>query len=205
MHPFINIQLMEATFYNSEIFALVVLPILIFLSRIADQTIGTLRLIFLSKGFRYIAPTLGFFEVIIWLLAVTQIIKHIDNVVSYIAYGAGFATGNFIGMWLEEKLSIGKVIIRIVPKTSTENLVAYMKSKNYGVTLVDASGSMGKVKIIFSIINRKDLRDILPAINQYNPHAFYSIEDVRSVKEGVFPSSKKNGYRFAHPGGKKIK
>ncbi len=171
---------------DSEMFAWVVLPILIFFSRIADQSIGTIRLIFLSKGFRVIAPILGFFEVIIWLLAVTQIIKHVDNIVSYISYGAGFAAGNYIGMWLEEKISIGKVSIRIIPKKSTEELARNMKENNFGVTLVDAMGSKGKVKIIYSVINRKDLKELVPMINRFNPQAFYTIEDVRTAQQGVF-------------------
>lgn len=171
---------------DSEMFAWVVLPVLIFFSRIADQSIGTLRLIFLSKGFKVIAPILGFFEVIIWLLAVTQIIKHVDNAISYISYGAGFAAGNYIGMWLEEKISIGKVIVRIIPKRSTEELISFMKENNYGITMVDAEGSKGKVKIIFSVINRKDLKELIPAINIYNPQAFYTIEDIRAAQQGVF-------------------
>ncbi len=171
---------------DSEMFAWVVLPILIFFSRIADQSIGTIRLIFLSKGFRVIAPILGFFEVIIWLLAVTQIIKHVDNIVSYISYGAGFAAGNYIGMWLEEKISIGKVSIRIIPKKSTEELARNMKENNFGVTLVDAMGSKGKVKIIYSVINRKDLKELVPMIDRFNPQAFYTIEDVRTAQQGIF-------------------
>ena len=84
-------------------FTWILLPALIFLARILDQSIGTLRLIFLSKGMKYIAPFLGFFEVIIWLLAVGQIMQHLDNWLCYVAYGAGFAMGNFIGITLEER------------------------------------------------------------------------------------------------------
>jgi len=196
---------MELFNTDSEIFAWVVLPALIFLSRIADQTIGTVRLIFLSKGFKFYAPLLGFFEVIIWLLAVTQIIKHVDNVISYVSYGAGFAAGNYIGMIVEEKLSIGKVIIRIIPKYDTKVLLNYMKEQGFGVTRVDAEGSMGKVNVIFSIINRKDLKQLIPAINQFNPHAFYSIEDVRTVKEGIFRTQKKRIIATVHNDTRKIK
>lgn len=196
---------MELFNTDSVVFTWVILPALIFFSRIADQTIGTLRLIFLSKGFRYIAPTLGFFEVIIWLLAVTQIIKHVDNIVSYIAYGAGFAAGNYIGMWLEEKISIGKVIIRIIPIHNTDRLIAYLKENNFGITIVDAMGSKGKVKIIFSVINRKELQEIVPVINQYNPHAFYTIEDIRSAREGVFHHKRKSLFEIRQKNTRKSK
>lgn len=196
---------MELFNTDSEIFAWVVMPILIFLSRVADQSIGTVRLIFLSKGFKFWAPFLGFFEVIIWLLAVTQIIKHVDNPLSYVSYGAGFATGNFIGMWLEEKISIGKVMVRIIPKKNTDLLLQYMKSQNFGITRVDAEGSLGKVKVIFSIINRKDLKELIEAINHYNPNAFYSVEDVRAVREGVFKQRKKVRFIAFQRDTKKIK
>jgi uncharacterized protein YebE (UPF0316 family) len=102
---------MEQTlFFDSFWWTWVLLPLLIFMSRILDQSIGTMRLIFVSKGYRYIGPILGFFEVIIWLLAITQVLQHLNNPLSYIAYGAGFGMGNYIGIRLEEKLSIGTVL-----------------------------------------------------------------------------------------------
>ena len=82
-------MILNVLLYNdSDFFTWIILPFLIFLSRIADQSIGSMRLIFLAKGFKFIAPMLGFFEVIIWLIAVSQIMKHLDNVLCYIAYGA---------------------------------------------------------------------------------------------------------------------
>ena len=171
---------------NSSLFTWFILPLLIFLARICDVSIGTIRLIMVSKGFKIIAPILGFFEVIIWILAIGQIIQHLDNWACYIAYGAGFATGNYIGMLLEERLSLGSVIFRIIPKDDPQLLINYLHSKNYGVTVVDGEGSMGKVRIIFSIIDRKYIDHVVEMINQFNPQAFYSIEDVKAVKEGIF-------------------
>lgn len=190
----------------NPMFTWVVLPILIFLARISDQTIGTLRLIFLSKGQKFLAPFLGFFEVIIWLLTVGQIMQHLDNVLAYIAYGGGFATGNYIGMVLEEKLSIGTVIIRIVPRNNTSELIAYLREKNYGVTSVQAQGSRGQVDIVFTIVKRKSIDQVVSIINQFNPNAFYTIEDVRSINEGIMNASRRktvlSGFWF---GNKKIK
>jgi len=165
----------------------VILPFLIFCSRILDQSIGTLRVIFVSKGLKKIAPFLGFFEVIIWLLAVAQVMKHLNNPMSYIAYGAGFATGNYVGILIEEKLSLGTVLIRIVPKKDASRLIQYLRDQNFGVTVVDAEGAMGsKVKIVFTIIKRKNVYKVISAINDYNPNAFYTIEEIKTVKEGYF-------------------
>jgi uncharacterized protein YebE (UPF0316 family) len=181
------IIMMDISFLASDswVFSWVILPLLIILARIADQTIGTLRLIFLSKGFRILTPVLGFFEVIIWLLAVSQIFQHLDNWLAYIAYGLGFAIGNYIGIVVEQKISLGSVIVRIVPKYDTSELISYLREHNFGITSVNAEGSRGPVKVIFSIIKRRDINNFVSIIKRFNPNAFYTIEDVRAVHEGV--------------------
>ncbi len=84
---------MENTFFSSDLFSYAILPLLIFLARICDVSIGTLRIIFVSKGVKKVAPVLGFFEVLIWIIAISKIMQNLDNYVNYIAYAAGFATG----------------------------------------------------------------------------------------------------------------
>ena len=175
---------------ESWFFTWVLLPVLIFLARILDQTIGTMRLIFLAKGMKFIAPVLGFFEVIIWLLAIGQIMQHLDNWLCYIAYGAGFAMGNFIGITLEEKLSIGTSIIRVILSNESPELISELKSHNFGLTILNAEGAKGKVKIIFSIIRRKEISVFVDTLHHYHPNAFYTIEDVKEAKDGVFNRQK---------------
>ncbi len=177
---------MDILTYNSPLFTWLILPLLIFLARIMDQSIGTMRLIFVSKGLKYLAPFLGFFEVIIWLLAVGQIMQHLDNWLCYIAYGAGFAMGNFIGISIEERLSLGTSIIRLILPNDAPELINMLKEQNFGLTIVDAEGSKGSVKVIFSIVRRKELRNFIDTINTFTPGAFYTIEDVRAVNEGIF-------------------
>ena len=176
---------------NEGVFQWIILPVFIFLARIGDQTIGTMRLIFLSKGYKLIAPLMGFFEVIIWILAISQIMKHLDNVMCYVAYGAGFAMGNYIGISLEQKLSLGKVIIRTILKKENISLINALKQQDFGLTVVDAEGGRGKVKILFSTIKRKDVNHFLSVLDEFEPDAFYTIEDVKSSREGVFRSGKR--------------
>lgn len=171
---------------SSDFFTWVILPLLIFLARVSDQTIGTLRLIFIAKGFRKFAPLIGFFESLIWLLAIREILNHLDNYLCFVAYAGGFATGNYVGMLIEEKISIGSVIVRIIPRKDASELLSYLSNNNYGFTVVDAEGSKGKVKIIFCVIKRKDISHFVELIKSFNPNAFYSIEDVRTVNEGIF-------------------
>lgn len=181
---------------QSAVFAWVTLPLLVFLARIGDQSIGTVRLIFLAKGQKVLAPILGFFEVIIWLLTVSQVMKHIDNVLLFVAYGGGFAMGNYIGMVIEEKLSIGNVIIRIIPTKDTSDLIKFLRESNYGVTSVQAEGSRGGVDIIFTIIKRKNIEHVVSIINRFNPNAFYTIEEIKAINEGIF-QQKRHGSLFS--------
>jgi uncharacterized protein YebE (UPF0316 family) len=178
---------MEAIFLSdSWVFTWVVLPVLIFLARILDVSIGTLRLIFVSRGYKYYAPMLGFFEVIIWLLAIGQIMQHLDNLMCYVAYGLGFATGNYIGIILDEKLSLGTILVRIVPKKDPTDLINRLRAEEFGASLVDIEGMTGKLKMIFAIIKRKDLKEVMAIINDCNPNAFVTIEDVKTAQEGYF-------------------
>ena len=115
---------MDGVLIPPDIFSFVILPVMIFFARICDVTMGTIRVIFISKGIRYLAPVIGFFEVIIWLLAIGQVMNNLTNVVSYIAYGAGFASGTYIGMYIEEKISLGLTSVRIITKGDTMELDA---------------------------------------------------------------------------------
>jgi uncharacterized protein YebE (UPF0316 family) len=136
-----------------------------------------------------IAPFLGFFEVIIWLLAVGQIMQHLDNWLCYVAYGAGFAMGNFIGITLEEKLSIGTSIVRVILSSESPELISALKSQNFGLTILNAEGALGNVKVLFSIMRRKEIASFLNILHEFHPTAFYTIEDVKTAKEGVFKNS----------------
>jgi uncharacterized protein YebE (UPF0316 family) len=176
---------------DSPIFCWVILPLLIFAARICDQSIGTLRLIFVSKGFKHIAPVLAFFESMIWLIAISQILNHLDNIVTFLAYGLGYATGNYIGMLLEERLSIGSVIIRIFSKEHIPEFIEVLHKHNYGYTIINAEGSTGELKIIFSIINRKYLSHLIGQINAIDNQTFYTVEEVKSVKRGIFKKSER--------------
>ncbi len=173
--------------YDSVFFTYILLPLLIFLARIGDVTIGTVRIVMVSKGEKFWAPILGFFEVFIWLLAISKIIQNLDNWVCYFGYSAGFATGNYIGLIIEEKLAFGVVRIQIITAKAASVLISKLKTAGYGITHHDAYGGTEEVSIIYSIIKRTDLTKVVTMVKKYNPNAFYSIEDVKFVNKGVFP------------------
>jgi uncharacterized protein YebE (UPF0316 family) len=172
---------------NSAVFSWIVLPLLIFLARICDVTIGTIRIIMVSKGNKLISPMLGFFEVLIWLIAIGQIMQNLNNIFCYIAYAGGFAAGNYIGILLEEKLAMGTLMIRLIVKDPSAEFLTLLRSQNFGTTIIEGQGSQGKVDVIYCLIKRADLEKVVNIIHQFHPKAFYSIEDVRLVREGIFP------------------
>jgi uncharacterized protein YebE (UPF0316 family) len=185
---------MLESFISPEIFTYVIIPILIFCARICDVTLGTIRVIFISKGIKYLAPLIGFVEVIIWLLAIGQVMNNLTHPVAYIAYGAGFASGTYIGMLIEEKISLGLTSVRIITKKDPAELIGYLRSQNYGVTSIDGEGGTGRVKMVFTIIKRQDLHNVVGIIKKFNPNAFYSVEEVKSIAEGVFPEKHPRGF-----------
>jgi len=169
-------------FGHSEVFQFIILPLLIASARICDVTLDTLRIIFVSRGMKLLAPLTGFFSVLIWLVAITQIFNNLTRPIYYFAYAGGFAMGNLVGILIEEKVAIGTVVIRIITQKDAAELLDFLKDRGFGVTQVNARGAMGPVKIIFTIIKRKEIEKVLQIIRQLNLPAFYTIEDVRSVK-----------------------
>jgi uncharacterized protein YebE (UPF0316 family) len=165
----------------------ILIPLLIFLARVADVSIGTVRIVFVSKGLKLLAPFLGFFEIFIWLLAMTKIFENLDNWFYFIAYSAGYATGNYIGLRIEEKLALGYINLQIITQKSGIDLALKLSEEGYGITWHDANGSRGKVTVVYCVIKRSNFKHVTDIIKKYNPKAFYTIEDVRFANQGVFP------------------
>jgi len=162
------------------------LPILVFFARIMDVTLGTLRIIFISKGKRLLPPLLGFVEVFIWIVVVSQLVQNLSNLVGYLAYAAGFATGTYVGILIENRLALGTLIVQAIVAGETDDLVRSLSDTGYGVTLFDAHGATGPVKVIHTVINRKELDDIVRRLRANHPNVFYTVEEARAASQGVF-------------------
>jgi len=162
------------------------IPLLIFLARIVDVSIGTVRIVYLIRGHKMLVVFLGFIESLVWLVAVAQIIQNITNPLYYVTFAAGFAAGNYVGLYIEEKLAIGNSIIRIITHREANELVEKLYDAGFGVTHVDARGRTSEVKVIYSVVKRDDLKKVLRIVKEYNPKAFYTIEDVQNVREGIY-------------------
>lgn len=161
------------------------LLLMIFFARIMDVSVGTLRIIFVSKGLKYWSALLGFIEALIWILAISKVMQNLGDWQTYISFAAGFAAGNFIGIALEERIALGNLIIRVITRHEAPQLVAKLRSAGYGVTSVEGQGESGEVNVIFTLIKRRQLAKVVSIIKSYSPKAFYSIEDVRFASGAV--------------------
>lgn len=175
-------------FFNSigisdNILNYVIMPLLIFVARIGDVSINTLRIMFMMNGKKNIVPILGFFEALIWLLAIGQIFQNVDNPLSYLAYAGGFATGTYVGMTLDEKLALGRVLVRVITPKTSPLLLEFMKERNYRFTNVGAEGRYGKVNLLFTVMKRDQLTEFISKVKELEEKAFYTIESVKRVSE----------------------
>jgi uncharacterized protein YebE (UPF0316 family) len=169
-------------------YAWVILPLVVFASRVVDVTLGTLRIIFTSRGQRNIAPVLGFVEVLIWIVVVSQVVGRIQNPVAYIGYAAGFASGTFVGMLIEERMAMGTLVLRVILSKGAAELTSALRAAGFGVTSVNGEGAQGPVNLLYTVLQRKNMPLVTKLIREVSPEAFYSVEEVRSTEKGIFPS-----------------
>jgi uncharacterized protein YebE (UPF0316 family) len=184
---------MEFLNFDPIVYQYIILPLIIFFARICDVSLGTLRIVFTSRGKKNIAPFLGFFELLIWVIVISEILKENNGgIVGYIAYAAGYATGNYIGMRIEERIAIGTQLIQVFTSKDVVPLQNCLNEAGFGTTVVDGDGSAGKTKILYTVINRKTFAQAEKILKEFDPLIFYVIEDVRLVKSGIFPQSQYN-------------
>jgi uncharacterized protein YebE (UPF0316 family) len=166
------------------------LVLLIFVAEMSVVTLGTIRVIFISRGMRFLAPVLGFFEITIWLFAIGQIMKNLNEISCYAAFAAGFTLGNFLGIFIEKRLALGNVLVRIVTPRDAAELVASLKAAHFGLTCLNAEGATGPVKMIFSLVKRRELPEVETLIKRFDPRTFYSVDEIQSAESGVFPPAR---------------
>lgn len=159
-------------------------PIFIFIARLCDVTFATVRIIFIGRGLRYVAPLIGFVEILIWLVALSQVFQHLDRPLNFIAYAGGFAAGTFAGMLVEEKLAVGLVAVRVITQEDASELIERLADERFGVTSFAARGLTGRVRLVFTVVRRRDLERVVAQVRETHPKAFISVSDVRTASEG---------------------
>lgn len=169
---------MDKQFFIEWIF----FPLIIFASRATDVSLGTLRSVLANKGMKKMVPFIGFFEVLLWLFAISTVMKNLNNFMCYLGWAGGYATGIYIGLSIEERLAIGTQVIRVFTQEDITKLIESLVEKNYSYTILDGEGKKGAVKLIFIVVKRKNVKDVTEVIHRFSPNAFYSIEDIKRAK-----------------------
>lgn len=165
------------------------LPIIIFFGRICDVTLGTLRIIFVSKGEKNKAPIVGFIEVFIWVVVISQVFSHANDIITYIAYAGGYAAGNYVGILVENKIAFGYQLFRVYTKKNGHELALMLNKNGFGSTYIRGEGAISEVGIIETVVSRKGEKRVAAIINEFDPDAFYLVEDIRSKQKGIFNSA----------------
>ena len=166
------------------------LPFMIFFGRIFDVSLGTLRIIFVSKGEKYIAPIIGFFEVFIWVVIISQILTRANDLVAYLSYAGGYAAGNYVGILLEQRIAYGIVLCRMYTQKDGMELVKILNKMNFGATMTHGEGSTNEVDIIETVIDRNQMKTLASTVTEFDANIFYVIEDVRTKQNGIFAKRK---------------
>ena len=164
-----------------ELIPVAFMPFFIFFSRILDVSLGTLRIMFISKGMKGKATICGFIEIFIWIIVVAQIFQNLDNWLFYFAFAGGFATGTYLGIFIEEKMQVGTQIFRIIVPEESSELLNQLRGADFRVTNIDGEGKYGPVKVLFTVTKRKRWKELSKLMDEYAPEAFYSVEDVRRM------------------------
>jgi uncharacterized protein YebE (UPF0316 family) len=158
----------------------------IFALRVTDMTFDTLRMLFVMRGRKPVAWVLGFLQSVIFVIAITSVLSHLDNPLNVIGYAAGFATGNVVGMWIEERLAIGHVKISIVSTARGAALAEVLRESGFAVTEIPARGKDGMVSMLSVSVLRKDVAKAEAIIHERDAEAFVIAEDVRPLRRGFW-------------------
>lgn len=178
-----------SNWFDSEIWVMVGIPALIFVARVTDVALGTMRIILVTRGARYLAPLLGFFEILIWLVAISQVVQNLEKPLNFLAYAAGFAAGTWVGLIVEDKLALGLLAVRIITAKDASDLLKDLEKGEFGVTSFAARGIHGRVRLFLTITRKRDFKRLLKIVRGHHPDAFISVSDVRIADRGYIPGA----------------
>lgn len=167
------------------------LPLFIFVAEMIVVTLSTLRMIFIARGMKVLAPILGFFEITMWLFAIGEVMKNLNDFRCSLAFAGGFTLGNYLGILIEQTLALGSVVVRTITHKDASGLIRELRDANYGVTCLDGQGATGPVRLIFTIVPRRELTQVIRMLKRFDPAVFYSVDSLQTAAAGVTPSPRR--------------
>lgn len=162
----------------------------IFAARCTDVSMATIRTIMVVRGQKLVAAAIGFVEIIIYVFAINKVLSGMDNLGNLMSYALGFATGNYIGIMIEEKMALGMIIAQVVTKKDAKEFADFLRTHDFGVTTSDGEGREGKLCILKIVLERKKLLKLQNCVYEYDKDAFTTVSDVRNIKGGYVTRSR---------------
>jgi uncharacterized protein YebE (UPF0316 family) len=162
------------------------MPFIIFLMRVTDMSLDTLRVLFVIRGRKPLAWIMGFFQSALWVVAITSVLSNLDNLWNVIGYAGGFATGNVVGMVIEERLAIGHGQLRIISSRRGNAIVETIRDAGYAATEIPGRGKDGTVSVISCSVKRRDIDNVQRGVYEIDPEAFITVEDIRPLHRGYW-------------------
>jgi uncharacterized protein YebE (UPF0316 family) len=158
----------------------------IFFLRVVDMTLDTLRVLYVMRGRRNIAWILGFLQSAVFVIAITSVLSNLDNPLNIVGYAAGFATGNVIGMVIEEKLAVGFTHVQIISSRRGVVLAQGLRDNGFAVTEIPARGKDGMVSLLNLSVRRKQVFAVETIVNDFDNGTFMTVEEVRPMRRGFW-------------------
>ena len=156
--------------------SLFIAAFIIFSLRVADQSLGTMRALLVAKNKPIYAALIGLVESAIWIIAVSQVIKDIDDPILIIAYATGFAVGTIFGSYIEKIVGVGNIVVRVFSSKDDPSIAQELRDRGYGVTVINGEGRDGTVRIYWCVIPRRKLKLVLKIIKNINPEAYVTTD-----------------------------
>ncbi len=165
---------------------------LIFISRVIDVSLATIRTLMVVQGRKVQAAVIGFFEVLVYILALGTVVSSLDNPINLLVYALGFAAGNYVGITIENKIALGNLGAQIILKTDdNKDLIGHLRANNFGITVMNGYGKDGPREVLTVALNRKDLMKLKNLVYEFDPKAFITVSSINPVSGGYFSTIKR--------------
>lgn len=164
-------------------------PLVILLARIVDVSLDTLRVLFAFRGRRVVSGILGFFQALVFIVAVGTAIRHLDSLGHVLGYATGFAIGTIVGITIERALAYGLATVRVVSRHAGVEIAEGLREQGYGVTEFGGYGKEGRVEFLHSVVHRSHLDEVLRIVDGHDPDAFVTVEEPQVLRGGRFATN----------------
>lgn len=165
-------------------------PVLIFLLRVVDVSMGTMRFLLVTRGARLPASLLGFVEILVWVTAAGAAIQNLTSPLHLVGYAAGFGTGTWAGMWLEERLALGTATVQAFCRERDAGIAEALRALGLGATKMEGKGLHGPVDVVSTVVRRQMIPRVVETIEESDPDAFITIYDAR-IRRGWVPDARR--------------